>query len=110
MAAWATPVSTMSSAISAKSRSPGSRRSARCRTVIVPSSGALLGNFDLVDLARRRRGRILVPRGALLGLDAVQAAAVGEISGVQMTTRRPPNGLAGAPYLVEHNILVDGLN
>jgi aspartate dehydrogenase len=27
-----------------------------------------------------------------------------------MTTRKPPNGLAGAPYLVANGISVDGLN
>jgi aspartate dehydrogenase len=83
---------------------------AQGRTVIVLSCGALLDNFDLVELARRQAGRILVPTGALLGLDAVQAAAVGKISRVQMITRKPPNGLAGAPYLVENGISVDGLN
>jgi aspartate dehydrogenase len=78
------------------------------RTVIVLSCGALLDNFDLVELARRHTGRILVPTGALLGLDAVQATAVGVISRVHMITRKPPNGLAGAPYLVENGIAVDG--
>jgi aspartate dehydrogenase len=79
------------------------------RTLIVLSCGALLDNFDLVDLARRHNGRILVPTGALLGLDAVQAAAQGQISRVHMITRKPPNGLDGAPYLVEHGISVAGL-
>src|SRR5258707_307145 len=79
------------------------------RTLIVLSCGALLDNFDLVELARRQGGRILVPTGALLGLDAVQAAAVGEISRVHMITRKPPNGLDGAPYLVEHGISVLGI-
>jgi aspartate dehydrogenase len=79
------------------------------RTLIVLSCGALLANFDLVDIARRQGGRILVPTGALLGLDAVQAAAVGDISRVHMITRKPPNGLEGAPYLVEHGISVLGI-
>ena len=74
------------------------------RTLVVLSCGALLDNFDLVELARRQGGRILVPTGALLGLDAVQAAAVGDISRVHMITRKPPDGLEGAPYLVEHGI------
>jgi aspartate dehydrogenase len=82
---------------------------ARGRTLIVLSCGALLDNFDLIDLARRQGGRILVPTGALLGLDAVQAAAVGAIDRVHMITRKPPNGLEGAPYLVEHGIGVAGL-
>src|SRR5713101_2004415 len=76
------------------------------RTLIVLSCGALLDNFDLVDLARRHGGRILVATGALLGLDAVQAAAQGDISRVHMITRKPPLGLDGAPYLVEHGISV----
>src|SRR5205823_7210740 len=33
------------------------------RTVVVLSCGALLDNFDLVELARRQGGRILVPTG-----------------------------------------------
>jgi aspartate dehydrogenase len=80
------------------------------RTLVVLSAGALLDNFDLVELARRQGGRILVPTGALLGLDAVQAAAEGTISRVHMITRKPPTGLDGAPYLVEHAIAVAGIN
>jgi aspartate dehydrogenase len=80
------------------------------RIVITLSCGALLDNFDLAELARRQGGRILVPTGALIGLDAVQAAALGGgISSVQMITRKPPSGLEGAPYLVENQIRVSGL-
>jgi aspartate dehydrogenase len=79
------------------------------RTLVVLSCGALLDNFDLVDLARRHGGRILVPTGALLGLDAVQGAAQGTIERVRMTTRKPPGGLEGAPYLTLHGISVMGL-
>ena len=81
------------------------------RTLVTLSCGALLDQFDLVELARRHGGRILVPTGALIGLDAVQAAALGGgIGSVQMITRKPPGGLAGAPYLVERGIEVAGLN
>jgi len=79
-------------------------------TLAVLSCGALLDNFDLVDLAHRQGGRILVPTGALLGLDAVQAAAQGAIARIHMITRKPPNGLDGAPYLIEHGIRVAGLD
>ena len=74
------------------------------RTLMVLSCGALLDNFDLVDLARCNGGRILVPTGALLWLDAVIAAAEGGIASVNMITRKPPQGLLGAPYLVAHDI------
>jgi aspartate dehydrogenase len=79
------------------------------RMVMVLSCGALLDNFDLVDLARRNGGRILVPTGALLGLDAVIAAAEGGITSVNMITRKPPQGLLGAPYLIAHDVDITGL-
>lgn len=74
------------------------------KKAMVLSSGALLTNMDLVETARRHGGQIIVPSGALLGLDAVTAAAQGEIRSVTMTTRKPVKGLLGAPYLVEHQI------
>src|SRR5215204_5648347 len=80
------------------------------KQVLVLSCGALLPRTDLVDLAKTRGGRIIVPTGALLGLDAVAAAAEGTIHSVRMTTRKPPNGLKGAPYLVTNKISVEGLN
>src|SRR6266404_4939283 len=79
------------------------------RTILVLSCGALFDNLDLVDLARRQGGRILVPTGALLGLDAVVAAAEGGISSVKMITRKPPRGLLGAPYLKANGIDITGL-
>lgn len=80
------------------------------RTLVVLSCGALLQNEDLVELAAESGGRILVPTGALLGLDAVLAAAEGTIASVLMTTRKPPAGLAGAPHLVRNGIDVTNLS
>lgn len=80
------------------------------RQVMVLSCGALLPRPDLIELAKAHGGRILVPTGGLLGLDAVAAAAEGRISSVRMTTRKPPNGLAGAPHLVANGISVEGLD
>jgi aspartate dehydrogenase len=80
------------------------------KEVMVLSCGALLQRGDLIELARTGGGRIMVPTGALVGLDAVAAAAEGIIHSVRMTTRKPPNGLAGAPYLVANKISVEGLN
>jgi aspartate dehydrogenase len=80
------------------------------KRVMVLSAGALLPRPDLIELAKARGGQIIVPTGALLGLDAVTAAAEGRIASVRMVTRKPPNGLAGAPYLEAHGISVTGLN
>ena len=69
------------------------------KELIVLSAGALLSRHDLVELAERHGGRITVPTGALLALDAVGAAAEGAIRSVRMVTRKPAGGLAGAPGL-----------
>ena len=79
------------------------------KQALVLSVGALLSRTDLIDLAREAGGSILVPTGALIGLDAMLAAAEGTIHSVRMVTRKPPKGLAGAPHLIEHNISVEGL-
>lgn len=81
----------------------------RGKAAVVVSVGGLLDNFDLVDLARAKGGRILVPTGALIGLDAVNAAAVGTIHSVKMVTRKPIGGLKGAPFIVQNNIDIDNL-
>jgi aspartate dehydrogenase len=79
------------------------------KTVIVLSSGALLAHEDLIALAKEYGGQIVVPTGALLGLDAVTAAAEGTIHSVKMITRKPVRGLVGAPYLVENNISIESI-
>jgi aspartate dehydrogenase len=73
------------------------------------SVGQLLQNWDLVERAKASGARILAPTGALLGLDAVRAAAEGTIHSVTMITRKPPSGLEGAPYLVERAISLKDL-
>jgi aspartate dehydrogenase len=77
------------------------------KTAVVLSAGALLENEDLIELAKQSGGQIVVPTGALIGLDAVTAAAVGKIHSVRMVTRKPVQGLAGAPYIVENNIDIE---
>jgi aspartate dehydrogenase len=80
------------------------------KSVMVLSAGALLPRPDLIALAKERGGQIIVPTGALLGLDAMTAAAEGQIKSVRMITRKPPKGLDGAPYLCEHKISVLNLS
>jgi aspartate dehydrogenase len=80
------------------------------KRVMVLSAGALLPRPELLELAKACGGQIIVPTGALLGLDAVTAAAEGEIRSVRMVTRKPPGGLVGAPYLEANGISLEGLN
>jgi aspartate dehydrogenase len=79
----------------------------RGKTAVVLSVGALLENEDLIALAKQKGGQIAVPTGALIGLDAMTAAAEGNILSVKMVTRKPVPGLLGAPYLVENQIDIE---
>jgi aspartate dehydrogenase len=79
------------------------------RIFLPVSVGQLLEQDDLVASAAATGARIIVPTGALLGLDAVRAAAEGTIHSVTMVTRKPPRGLAGAPWLQQHGIRLDDL-
>ena len=74
------------------------------------SCGQMLDHMDLVERAKETGARIVIPTGALLGLDAVRGAAEGRIETVTMVTRKPPGGLAGAPHLVENDIDVSNLS
>ena len=82
---------------------------ARGRIFMPLSVGQMLTHMDLIEFATAHSGRIVVPTGALLGLDAVRAAAEGNLVSVKIVTRKPPAGLQGAPWLVENAISVDRL-
>jgi len=79
------------------------------RTLVALSAGALLTRPDLVEGADLSGAQIIVPTGALIGLDAVRAMAQGEIVSVTLVARKPPKGLIGAPYLEAEDIDVANL-
>jgi aspartate dehydrogenase len=82
----------------------------RGRQVITVSAAALIEHMDVINKAKSHGGRIILATGALLGLDAVRAAAEGKIHSVAMVTRKPPKALLGAPYLEKHGIDVRTLS
>jgi aspartate dehydrogenase len=76
----------------------------RGKDLMVLSVGALLEHDDWLTLAQRTGSRIYVPSGAIVGLDGVKGAAIGAITSVTMTTRKPTPGLVGAPFVVAHGL------
>jgi aspartate dehydrogenase len=79
------------------------------KDLMVISIGALLDHPEVMAKARSSGCRLLLPSGAIAGLDGIKAACVGPVSRVTITTRKPPQGLEGAPYLVERKISLTGL-
>lgn len=73
--------------------------------LMVLSVGGLVGALDeWARLAEKHGCRILVPSGAVAGLDGMKGAREGGITAVTMETRKPPRGLAGAPWIADRKI------
>jgi aspartate dehydrogenase len=79
------------------------------KDLMVISIGALIQHPEAMDMARKANCRLYAPSGAIAGLDGLKSASIGEIYDVTMTSRKPPHGLEGAPYLLEHEISLEGL-
>lgn len=80
------------------------------KSLMVISVGALLDHPEIIAMARERSCRLIVPSGAIAGLDGIKSACAGVVDRVTMTTRKPPRGLEGAPYLVERGISLASLD
>jgi len=82
------------------------------KDLMVMSVGAF-GDEKLLRSVRRaseRSGRkVYVPSGAILGIDGVKAAMLGEIEEAVLTTRKPPAALAYSAYLQERGTNLAGL-
>ena len=74
------------------------------KSVLVMSVGKMLEEEELFNLARKNKCYILLPSGAIAGIDAIKAASLASIKKVNLITRKPPAGLAGNPYFVKKGI------
>ena len=79
------------------------------RDCLILSIGGLMAMPELLDTARQHNIRVWLPSGALAGLDGVLAAREGGLHSVTLTTRKPPKGLEGMPYLAERGIRLEDL-
>jgi aspartate dehydrogenase len=77
------------------------------KDVLIMSTGGLLKKRSLFKKAESMGCNIYVPGGAICGLDGICAAGIGKIYRVTLTTRKPPGGLKGAPYLKDMDL--DGI-
>ena len=80
------------------------------KDLMVISVGALLDHPEIIQESRRTGCRLLAPSGAIAGLDGIKSASAGRVDRVMMVSRKPPEALEGAPYLVEREISLAGLD
>jgi len=77
------------------------------KSVMIMSVGALAdAEFyrEVKKLARDHGSRVYIPSGAISGLDGLKSASIGKIRKVTLTTTKNPEGLEGAPYILEKKI------
>ena len=79
------------------------------KELMIISVGAVLDHPEIMAQAREQGRRLFIPSGAIAGLDGIKSACVGQVSHVTITTRKPPAGLEGAPFLVERVVSLVGL-
>ena len=72
--------------------------------VLSMSVGKLLKSSDIFRLATKNRCCVLLPSGAVAGIDAIKAASLGNISSITLTTRKPPGGFGHNPHLISRGI------
>ncbi|MDP8217806.1 MAG: aspartate dehydrogenase [Candidatus Theseobacter exili] len=77
--------------------------------VVIMSVGGLLDQEDLIARMKEAGLHIYIPSGAVGGLDVLKAGMMGNVHSVEITTRKPAKGLAGAPYILENNIELDSI-
>ncbi len=79
------------------------------RDMIVISSAALLLYPEILEAQKNSGSRIIVPSGALAGLDGVKAMREMGIESARISSTKPPKGFDGAPYILEKNITLSAI-
>ena len=79
------------------------------KELMLISVGALIAHPDIIDRARETGCRLLMPSGAIIGLDGIKSASVGAIDHVTMVSRKGPASLDGAPHVIQKEIDLWGM-
>ncbi len=74
------------------------------KDVLVMSVGKLLDRESVLKLAQKQDCRLLIPSGAIAGIDAIKAARLGKIQQITLTTRKPVYGFADNAYVQQKRI------
>lgn len=75
--------------------------------LIIASTGALADDSlhaELVAAAREGGGRLIIPAGAVPGIDALNAAMVGGVEAVSYISRKPPAAWKSTPAETFHDL------
>jgi len=74
------------------------------KDVLVMSVGKFIEGESILKLAQKQGVRVLIPSGAIAGIDAIKAASLQRVDRVTLTTRKPIYGFADNTYVQEKRI------
>ena len=74
------------------------------RDVLVMSVGQMLNAPELFHLASQNQCALLIPSGAVAGIDAVKSACLAPMHHITLTTRKPLSGFTNNTYIQEQGI------
>ena len=72
--------------------------------ILIMSVGKVLHAPGIFRLAAKNGTTILIPSGAISGLDVIKSVGTTNISNITLTTRKPPSGLSQSDYLTKKGI------
>lgn len=81
---------------------------AQGKDLLILSVGALIENYEIYfKIAREKKLRLIIPSGAIGGIDVIKACAQAGIEKITLSTYKSILSLANAPYIRENNIALE---
>jgi len=81
------------------------------RHIMVMSVGGILDKFfELKELAEEKKVKLIIPSGAICGIDGLKAMVLDKIEKVIITTRKNPQAFKGNTYVLRRQINLDQIN
>ncbi|MCM8757844.1 MAG: aspartate dehydrogenase [Candidatus Omnitrophica bacterium] len=80
------------------------------KDIMVMSVGGILDRFlELKNLAEEKKAKLLIPSGAISGIDAAKAHNLGKIKSIVLTSIKAPSAFKGNLYLLKKRVNLDQL-
>jgi aspartate dehydrogenase len=74
------------------------------KDVLVMSVGKFIEGESIFKLAQKQGVKVIIPSGAIAGIDAIKAASLQRIDRVTLTTRKPIYGFADNAYVQQRRV------
>ena len=74
------------------------------KDILIMSTGGLLGSGTFLKYAEESGIEVIIPHGAIAGLDAIKAVRLPGIKSLTISSYKPVRSLSGSPYVIENKI------